>query len=304
MARRRGRPFRRLRSARLWVQRFAFLLLVCVAFALVVIDRTQTPWARSARAFVTDMVTPVLVAVSEPVHAISDWFRAFESTTSIRQRNAALTEEVAQLRLELQKKAGLERENQRLRALLNAGARYVGKHVAARVLVDPGGVYSRSVIIDAGRLRGVRRGLAVIAPQGMVGRVVEVGERSSRVMLVTDLNSRIPVRIKSTGERAIVAGANGPLLKLVYQGHEIKVAAGATIVTSGHGGVLPPGIEVGKVVEVRRGDIKVQPNIPWNRLSHVRVIDYTTPGLVVKGIERTPRLDRPPVEQPSRAERP
>lgn len=304
MPRRRGRPFRRLRSARLWVQRFAFLLLICAAFGLIIIDRAQSPWARGARAFVTDMVTPMIVAVSEPVQAVSDWFNAFESSATTRERNASLAEQVARLRLELQKKAGIEAENARLRALLNAGKRYVGKHVAARVLTDPGGVYVRSIIINAGRLRGVRRGLAVIAPEGMVGRVVEVGERSARVMLITDLNSRLPVRIAATGERAVVAGTNGRLLRLTYLSHEIKVKVGTKIVTSGHGGVLPPGIEVGQVVEVTRSGVFVQPNIPWNKLSFVRVIDYTTPGLVVQGVERAPRLDRPPVEQPSRAERP
>jgi rod shape-determining protein MreC len=303
LPRRRGRPFRRLRSARLWVQRFAFLLLICAALALIVIDRTQSPWARTARAFVTDMVTPMIVAVSEPVQAVSDWFRAFESSATTRERNASLTAEVARLRLELQKKAGLAAENKRLRALLNAGKRYVGKHIAARVLTDPGGVYVRSVIIDAGRLRGVRRGLAVIAPEGMVGRVVEVGERSARVMLITDLNSRLPVKIEATGERAVVAGTNGRLLKLIYLAHALNVKVGTKIVTSGQGGVLPPGIEVGQVVEVKRGTVLVQPNIPWNRLTHVRVIDYATPGLVVQGTERGPRMDRPPVEQPSRAER-
>lgn len=304
MPRRRGRPFRRLRSARLWVQRFAFLLLIGTALGLIVIDRTQSPWARSARAFVTDMVTPMIVAVSEPVQAISDWFNAFESSATIRQRNAKLTAEVARLRFELEKNTGLAAENERLRALLNAGKRYLGKNIAARVLTDPGGVYVRSVIINAGRLRGVRRGLAVIAPKGLVGRVVEVGERSARVMLITDLNSRVPVRIASTGERAVAAGTNGRLLKLVYLVRELKVKVGAKIVTSGQGGVLPPGIEVGTVVEVARGHVLVQPNIPWNRLAYVRVIDYTTPGLVVQGVEPAPRLDRSPVEQPSRAERP
>ncbi len=304
MSRRRGRPFTRLRSARLWVQRFAFLLLICAAFGLIVIDRAQSPWARGARAFVTDMVTPMIVAVSEPVQAVSDWFGAFESSATTRERNASLADEVARLRLELQKKAGLEAENDRLRKLLNAGKRYVGKHIAARVLTDPGGVYVRSIIINAGRLRGVRRGLAVIAPEGMVGRIVEVGERSARVMLITDLNSRLPVRIAETGERAVVAGTNGRLLRLTYLAHEIKIKVGTKIVTSGHGGVLPPGIEVGQVVEITRSGVFVQPNIPWNQLSHVRVIDFTTPGLVVQGVERAPRLDRPPVEQPSRAERP
>ena len=169
-----------------------------------------------------------------------------------------------------------------------------GKHIAARVISDPGGPYVRSVLIRAGQREGVRKGRAVVTAQGLVGRVTEVGEFTSRVMLVTDVNSRIAVIIGATGERAIMAGANADWPKLLHIPRVAGIAKGDRVVTSGHDGVLPPGLPVGEVAEIEPGNVRIRLFVDTQALGFVRVIDHDMPGLL------PPPGDAKTAERPSR----
>ena len=146
--------------------------------------------------------------------------------------------------------------------------------VAARVVGDSGGAFVHSVLVNAGGQDGVRKGQAAVNGEGLVGRVAEVGERSARVLLVTDLNSRIPVLLESQRYRAILVGDNSQRPRLLYLSADAKVSPGDRIVTSGHGGVFPPGLAVGVVTLIANGDVRVQPFVDWERLEYVRLIEF------------------------------
>lgn len=254
--------------------------MVLVAGTLLAVDRFDAPVVREFRAGVTDLFAPAIAAVSAPFHAAADWFDAFESNATVRERNAELERDIERLRLSLREMEAVEEENRRLRKLVNAGDRIKGRHLTAAVAVNSGGPYVRSLTVRAGSADGLRRGMAVINADGYIGRIVEVGRHTSRVLLVTDLNSRIPVHLAKTGLRALLAGTNGRRMRLNYVPPNVSVRIGALIVTSGLGGVLPPDIPVGRVESVGRDAILVRPLVNWNRLTFVRVVDYETPGLV------------------------
>lgn len=279
MRTRRG-PVNRLLSIRDWFQRFAFFILVVAAAGLIALSRLNAPWAEAARTGVMDAVAPVVDAMSMPVKAISGWFNSFEDMDRIKRENARLKAEVVRLRLREMEADRLETDNKRLRKLVDAPPRVTGRHVVARVIADPGGLYRRAFIVQVGRKQGVRRGLAVINEEGLIGRVIEVGDRASRILLLTDLNSRIPVMIEASGERAVLAGTNEEFAKLVFVRHRTEVKRGARIVTSGHGGIFPPGLPIGDVVEIDKRRILVRPYVSWSRVGYVRIIDYSTEGLV------------------------
>lgn len=279
MRTRRG-PVTRLLSIHRWVQRFAFFILVAAAIGLIAVSRMNAPWAEAARTGLMDAVSPVVDVLSLPVKAVSSWFNSFEDMDRIKRENARLKAEIVRLRLREMEADRLEADNVRLRKLVNAPPRITGRHVAARVIADPGGLYRRAFIVQVGRKQGVRRGLAVINEEGLIGRVVEVGDRASRILLLTDLNSRIPVMIEASGERAVLAGTNGDFANLVFVRHRTEVKQGARIVTSGHGGVFPPGLPIGEVAAVDARRILVRPYVSWSRVGFVRIIDYSTEGLV------------------------
>ena len=279
----RGRPIRRgslLEGLRIWTGRLAVIVMVLVAGTLIAIDRFNPPAVREFRTGVTDFFTPAIEAVSAPFHAAADWFDAFESNATVRERNAELERKVERLRLSLQEMAAMEEENRRLRELVNAGSRIKGRHLTAAVTVNSGGPYVRSLTVRAGSVDGLRRGMAVINADGYIGRIVEVGRRTSRVLPVTDLNSRIPVHLAKTGLRALLAGTNGRRMRLYYVPSNVSVSVGTLIVTSGLGEVLPPGLPIGRVDSVGPDAILVRPLVNWNRLAFVRIVDHEAPGLV------------------------
>jgi len=136
------------------------------------------------------------------------------------------------------------------------------------------------MILSAGSREGVRKGQAVITGAGLIGRVQEVGLRSSRLLLLADLNSRVPVVIESSRVRGVVAGTNGETLRLVHLPPDVVAAPGDRIVTSGHGGALPPGIPVGIVAAVGEAGIEVEPFVDPARLEVVQVLDYGLDGII------------------------
>ena len=283
----RARPSGRLWLVRLWLQRFAFLLLLAASFALLALGRVESPWAGKLRAGLLDAIAPVAHALSLPGRAVADWFGSVKDTAQLQRQNAELKAEIESLKLRLTALDELARENGEFRKLLGVQIHDEGKHIAARVIADPGGPYVRSVLIRAGHRDGVRKGRAVITAQGLVGRVTEVGEFTSRVMLITDLNARTAVIIGGSGERAIMSGANADLPRLLHLGRTGAVAKGDKVVTSGHDGILPPGLPVGEVVDVGAAGIRIRPAVDMQSLGFVRVIDHDMPGLLPPPGEKT-----------------
>jgi rod shape-determining protein MreC len=141
-------------------------------------------------------------------------------------------------------------------------------------------------VLNIGKRDGVKNGQAVITGDGLVGRVAVVGNRSTRVLLITDLNSRIPVLVESTRTRAILAGNNADQPKLIHLPPNARVPQGDRIVTSGHAGVFPPGIPIGVVASVGDKGIAVQPFAERNSLEYIRVINYDQEG-VLGGLEES-----------------
>ena len=149
--------------------------------------------------------------------------------------------------------------------------------VSARVIADGSGPFSRSVLLNVGTRNGIAKGQAVVNDLGLIGRVTEVGQRSARVLLLSDFNSRVPILFETTRERAILAGDNSATMRLDFVSPTAKVTPGERIVTSGHGGLLPAGLPVGAIVGGKDGAPRIQPFVDWSRLEYVRVVDYPAP---------------------------
>lgn len=288
----RARQFGRLWHVRLWLQRFAFVLLLAASVALLALGRVEAPWAGKLRAGLLDAIAPIAHGLSLPGRAVSDWFGSVKDTAQLQRQNAELKAEIEGLKLRLTQLDELARENGEFRKLLGVQIHDEGKHIAARVIADPGGPYVRTVLVRAGQREGVRKGRAVVTAQGLVGRVTEVGEFTSRVMLITDVNARTAVLIGASGERAIMTGANADLPRLLHVSRTGGIAKGDKVVTSGDDGILPAGLPVGEVAETGVNGIRVRLWVDLQNLGYVRIIDHDMPGLL------------PPPGEPKTAERP
>ncbi len=260
--------------------RFAFLGLVIAAFALMLIGKADVAMMERFRAQVTDSVAPILDMMSRPVATANEVIAKVRVLTEIRQKNESLRQDKERL-LQWQMVARkLEAENKALRAQLNYVPGPQASYVSARVIADTGGAFAHSLLLNIGAQPGVSKGQAVVTGDGLVGRITGVGDRSTRVLLITDLNSRIPVLIEATRTRGILAGNNTDRPRLIHLPPGATVSPGDRIVTSGHGGAFPVGLPVGLVDAINDGGISVQPFVPRDRLEYVRVLDYGLKGIL------------------------
>jgi rod shape-determining protein MreC len=257
-----------------WVQRFAFLLLVAVALSIMVIGKTEIVGVEHVRAAVTDAFAPILNLLTRPTDVLVEGVDNLRELADLRAENARLRAEQDRLMHWQTAARRLEVENGALRDLLNLVPAPEINFISARVVGDLGGAFVRSVLVDAGSRDGIEKGQAAVTGSGLAGRVFEVGHRAARLLLLTDINSRIPVVIERTRDRAVVAGNNSALLRLLYLDPEVEVEIGDRVVTSGHGGAIVPGLPVGIVTSVTDLGIKVQPFVDWDRLEYVRLLDY------------------------------
>ena len=267
-------------------QRFAYLLLILTAIGVLVIGRVDVASMEQVRTQIVDAVAPILDVIGRPVESfnvgvdrIHEIYTVFDANQKLRQERDRLLHWQALARK-------LETENRALKGLLNFNAGPEPRFIAARVVADTGGAFAHSLILNAGERAGVRKGQAAVTGDGLIGRISGVGSRSSRLLLITDLNSRIPIVIESTRIRAVLAGTNAGRPRMIHLPTGAMVAIGDRVVTSGHGGVFPNGLPVGVVTSVNDDIIEIQPYVNRERIEYVRVLDYGLRGIVQSGPDR------------------
>ncbi len=245
-----------------------------LAGSLIFLGRINHPWFHEIHAGIGVVINPVIVAFDRVGDGASETISWLQGLAALEAENNKLREENARLRkFEFAADRG-GREIQRLQELLKMRPTFVPTLVTARVIAVAGGPYTRSVLIHAGSEDGVRAGLPVVDEQGLVGRTIRVGFRATRVLLTTDVNSRIPIQVEGTNQNGIVVGSNGELLQVLFTGPDFEAKPGDRIITSGHGGVFPADVLVGTVVEASEGIILVLPAANLANLDFVRVLDY------------------------------
>jgi len=267
--------------------RFAFLSLVAAAFALMLLGKGEIVVVERARTALLDVLAPVFDVLSRPAEVVSSTITEAGQILHVYRENRVLREEVARLERWQEAARRLDGENQALRSLLNFPADPQTRSITGRVIGDSGGSFVRTILVGVGSEQGVAKGQAAVTGEGLVGRVSEVGERSARILLITDLNSRIPVVVESSRTRAVLAGDNTARPRLLYLSPEARLSPGDRIVTSGHGGALPAGLPIGVVAEIGEHGVQVQPYADWTRLDFVRLLDYGLTGIL-------PSLPAPP----------
>lgn len=280
------RPGRVLRFAaplRVLAQRFTFLGLLALSVGLMVLGKAEMPIVEQVRTMVADAFVPLLDALSRPVATVAEMGQKASAMMNVYSENQRLREENDRLLRWETVARNLETENRNLRDVLRLAPESAVSYVTARVVGDAAGMFVRSVLVTAGARDGVAKGQTAITGDGLVGRVGEVGERSARILLLTDLNSQVPVLIENSRARAILAGDNSDQPKLTFLPSDVRSQVGDRIITSGHGGVFPPGLPVGIISSVSDSGVRVKPFVQFYRLDYVRLIDYGLSGTLSVG---------------------
>ena len=261
-------------QVRATIQRTTLPILVLLSAAIVVLGKADQVLFDSVSTAVSDTMAPVLDGLSRPLGAVGTVINRVQMIVTTYQENARLEAENERLLQWQQTALNLASDNNRLRALLKAVPENAVSYVTARVIANSGGAYVRTVLINAGSENHVARGQAVITGEGLVGRLTEVGDRAARVLLITDLNSRIPVEIEGAHLSAVLAGDNSERPRLIYLPAGDTVKIGDRVVTSGEGGLFPPGLPVGVIGALDAAGPRVEPYVELSQVGYVIVADY------------------------------
>jgi rod shape-determining protein MreC len=254
--------------------------LVLVLLAVFLLWRIDSPRAERVRAAIVDAVVPNMQWALVPVTKAADMVEGFQSYASLYEQNQELRRELQQMRAWREAALQLEQENAKLLDLARVRLDPALTWVTGVVLADSGSPFRQSVLLNVGNRDGIRDGWATTDGLGLVGRIFGVGEATSRVILLTDSNSRVPVTIQPSGQRAMLMGDNSALPVLEFIEYPEQVRPGDRIVSSAEGSVFPAGLLVGQVVMGTDRRLRASLAADYARLEFLRVLRSHGPGQI------------------------
>ena len=247
-------------------------LLVLSLLGLFLLWRIDSPRVERFRAALVDRVLPSMDWALVPVTRATAMIEQFQSYASLYAQNQELRRELQQMKAWKEAALQLEQKNARLLDLNQVRLDPKLTHVTGQVLADSGSPFRQSVLINVGSRDGILDGWGTMDGIGLVGRISGVGERTSRVILLTDTNSRVPVTVQPSGQRALLSGDNSALPPLEFLEKADEVRPGDRVVSSGDGGMFPAGLLIGQVVLDTDRRLRVALSADYQRLEFLRVL--------------------------------
>lgn len=272
--RRRRVLFVHLSRIRLMVKKFAIALLFFIAFIMMLFNKTDSVFVDKTSSVATSIFSPIVEVLAIPAKVVSGTLNYFYDFKNIREENKKLHEENRNLVIKSSHAASLEIENKLLGKLLNYIPPPQATFITAKVVAEEGNAFSHVLIVYTNGNEHVRKGQAVVSDNGVIGRVEKVGKTYSKILLVTDINSKIPVMVEKSRVRGILSGDNTATPKLIFTPLEADLSVGDKLVTSGVAGIFPSGLPVGKIISTQKNNIKVKTLSDLDRIEYVRIVDY------------------------------
>ena len=247
-------------------------ILVVLLLGMYLLWRIDSPRVERLRIAMIDRFVPSMDWAMAPATGLINIARDFQSYTRIYEQNQDLRRELQQMKAWREAALQLEQENARLLDLNKVRIDAKLTHVTGVVTADSGSPFRQSVLLNVGARDGIMDGWATMDGIGLVGRISGVGQNTSRVILLTDTNSRIPVTVQPSGQRAILVGDNeaAPTLELIE--NRDLVRPGDRVVTSGDGKVFPAGLLVGQVAQSPDRRLRARLAADYERLKFLRVL--------------------------------
>lgn len=256
------------------VNRVSVAFFLILSILLIIVGKVNPLMVKTLRVHIVDHITPVVDVLVKPIDYVASIIDNVDDLANIRERNILLQQENERLRQGYIKTMQIEIENIHLRKLLSFVSEKEANYISSRIIGNTSGAFLRSALINIGKDHKIKKGQAVVNDRGVVGRIIEVGKRSSRILLLTDINSKIPVITNETRERAILTGNNTGDITLLYLPEDTEVKVGEMILTSGDGSLFPPGQPVGIIYKIEDDKVYVKSYVEWSRLEFVSVVDY------------------------------
>ncbi len=252
-----GIAFRSALLQRGAAQRFSLFFLIILAILIFFLDTYNFRFIKPIRSIINDGIYRVTLVASSPTRFFPQATGNIKDLIYLKSENEKLKKE---LEIYKQKELNIEflsNQNRSLKKILDSEETFLKKEsiVLSKVLIDKKSPFLKSIIINRGSNSGILKGMPVLDKEYLIGRVVETNYLSARVLLLTDLNSRIPVTFGESEVQAILKG-NGktrPVLEYLPEGYIVQ--EGMDVFTSGKDGIFKPGAPIGKTTQ--EGEVKL-----------------------------------------------
>ena len=267
-------------------QRSLYFGLIIITFLIMFIGKADLAIIKKINIIISDLSSPIISSLSNQTKIIGNSFNYLSNTASLKEENKKLYLENMKLKKYEILSNIYESENLLLKNQLNLVPQKIPNFITVRAISAPGNVFAHSLLINSGRSAGIEKGNAVLFNGMFIGQIVSVGNNSSRVLLISDVNSMIPVVVSNNRIPSILTGENLILPSLKFLPNNVKLNHGSIVQTSGHGGLLPAGLPIGSVVKHSSEKNYVKPLIDLNLIDYLQVLLWRADGVNNNGNNR------------------
>ena len=255
------------------IRKIFVILFIIFSFILVFIGKPDNFIISKTSGIVADAVSPFVKIISYPIYWVESFIEDAKNFRLVNTQNKELRAEISKLKEQLNYFKQIEVENQQLRKLTNFTTNGINYLLSTRILGSTGSGFTHSFLLDAGTRDGVKKYQGVVVDGYLVGQVNSVGSHYSRMILITDASSKIPVQIERTKTRAFLVGDNTDYPQLVHFENQEPVQIGDIVVTSGMGKNLPSGLPIGVIGSISEDNgIIIQPFINKSNIDYVKIV--------------------------------
>ena len=237
-------------------QKFSLLALIILSVIFLFLESLNWKYINKIRSLTKDTIYRGSLLVSLPAESFKSFLDLGGEHINLFKNYQKLKEENIELKNNISKSNFLELENNQLRKLIDEQVTSSANYISARVMIDKQSPYLKSFIINSGSNKNIKKGMAVLHENNFIGRIVDVNYFSSRVLLVSDLNSKIAVIAEPSGSHAILSGHGENLPTLEYLPKNVNIKDGDKVYTSGKEGIFSTGIPIGEA-KIENEQIKV-----------------------------------------------
>ena len=227
-------------------QQFSLLALIIFSIVLIFLSNLNFVGIKYLKVGINETTYRLSAIISYPEKKFRDSINFFSEYFNVYNENQNLKKKIDKLNIEKLNYFYLENENKRLKQIVGDDLK-LSKGIISRVLIDKDGKFLKSIILNKGSKNGVKKGMVVLEKNYLVGQVIEVNYTTARAILISDLNSNIPVVIEPGSYQSILSGTGKDYGKIKYSKDEVEFDDNAIVYTSGSGGNFRAGLPVGKI---------------------------------------------------------
>ena len=254
-------------------QRFSLIVLIFFSISLIVLSRFNVPAINYLKVSLNEIIYRASFVVSIPEQQIQNASFALEKHFKLYEDLKITKKRIKELEFEKYNSNYLSAENTRLRKLIDE---YIvqSDELVAKVLLDKNSPFLKSIIVNKGSKDGVKLGMAVLDNQYLIGKIVEVNYSTSRALLVSDLNSKIPISVEPGNLLSILSGTGKSYGKIQYTQQDFIFQESNVVYTSGSGGIFKSGIPIGKIKIESNENIRVNFFSNLSQITFVKLISF------------------------------